>query len=80
MLSAVEALPLSPGSCRVFVYKIVFKGICDNSSVKYLRSCVGKDNVRVLIDKKHCKVTANLLSSNEARYVHLLLVQMWNLL
>jgi len=69
MLYAVEATLLSAANIRVFescinrsLYKIF--GLCDSSSLSYLRECFKLDGIKQLTERKHCAFIERLLDNH----------------
>jgi len=66
MLYAAEVVCYSSASIRVFdsyinraIYRIF--GVCDSSSVEYLKVCVNLNSMAHLIDRKRCKFIDSLM-------------------
>ena len=58
------------------LYITVHFGVCDSSSVEYLKVCVNLNSIAHLIDRKRCKFMDSLMS--DVRFSNLLLVRVQN--
>ena len=62
-------------SCINRAIYIIF-GVCDSSSLEYVKLCVNLNSMAHLIDRKSCKFIDNLMSN--VRFSNLLLVLVQN--
>ena len=67
MLYAVEATLLSTANIRVFescINRYEIFGLCDRSSLDYLRECFKLDGIKQLTERKHCAFIERLLDNH----------------